>query len=370
MNDAEIQERLRSVIGDFVIYGDLTGLERYGSGHINDTYLSTFEQAGRPVRYIHQRINDNVFKDPVSLMENVRRVTEHQAAVCASMFHGEFSRRHLTLIPTKSGGWWVRDADGKVWRTYLFIEGASTHDVVRTEAQAESAARAFGSFASQLAELPGGPLSETIPRFHDSEFRFSQLRDAVAKDASGRVAECGYEIEFFEDRAGEMGIVNAKIADGTLPIRVTHNDTKLNNVLIDDVNGEGVCVIDLDTVMPGTALYDFGDLVRTSTSQAAEDERDLSLVSMRAFMFDALARGFLEGATFLTDTEREMLPIGAKLIVMNIGMRFLTDHLSGDTYFKIHRPGHNLDRCRTQVRLTKSIEDHMEQMKEIIRSYS
>jgi Ser/Thr protein kinase RdoA (MazF antagonist) len=218
-----------------------------------------------------------------------------------------------------------------------------------------------------LADLPGERLHETIPDFHHTPSRFARFQAALARDSHGRAAAAGPEIAFALARAGEVSVVVDALRDGSLPERVTHNDTKLNNVLLDDVTQEGVCVIDLDTVMPGSALYDFGDLVRTSTSPAAEDETDLSLVRMQLPMFEALVRGYLASARgFLTPREKELLPFAGKLITFEIGLRFLTDWLEGDTYFKIKRPAHNLDRCRTQFKLVASIEEQLPAMREIV----
>jgi Ser/Thr protein kinase RdoA (MazF antagonist) len=239
--------------------------------------------------------------------------------------------------------------------------------VVRSPAQAESAAKAFGAFQALLADLPGERLHETIPDFHHTPSRFARFQAALAKDSHGRAAAAGPEIAFALARASEVSVVVDALRDGSLPERVTHNDTKLNNVLLDDITQEGVCVIDLDTVMPGSALYDFGDLVRTSTSPATEDETDLSRVRMQLPMFAALVRGYLTSARgFLTPREKELLPFAGKLITLEIGLRFLTDWLEGDTYFKIKRPMHNLDRCRTQFKLVASIEEQLPTMQEIV----
>jgi len=355
------------VSAEFAFDGRIVSAAPYGSGHINDTFLTVVENAGGPRRFILQRINHQVFKQPDLLMENVARVCAHAHAKLSAAGTTDAHRRALRLIPTHQGKAWHVDQSGNRWRCYDFIEGATGHDVVRSPAQAESAAKAFGAFQALLADLPGERLHETIPDFHHTPSRFARFQAALAKDSHGRAAAAGPEIAFALARAGEVSVVVDALRDGSLPERVTHNDTKLNNVLLDDVTQEGVCVIDLDTVMPGSALYDFGDLVRTSTSPAAEDETDLSKVTMQLPMFEALVRGYLSSARgFLTPREKELLPFAGKLITLEIGLRFLTDWLEGDTYFKIKRPTHNLDRCRTQFKLAASIEEQLPAMREIV----
>jgi Ser/Thr protein kinase RdoA (MazF antagonist) len=300
-------------------------------------------------------------------MENVARVCAHAHAKLSAGGTRDAHRRALRLIPSHQGRAWHVDPSGNRWRCYDFIEGATGHDVVRSPAQAEEAAKAFGAFQALLADLPGERLHETIPDFHHTPSRFARFQASLATDSHGRAAAAGPEIAFALARAHEVGVVVDALRDGSLPERVTHNDTKLNNVLLDDVSQEGVCVIDLDTVMPGSALYDFGDLVRTSTSPVAEDETDLSLVRMQLPMFAALVRGYLATARgFLTPREKELLPFAGKLITFEIGLRFLTDWLEGDTYFKIKRPTHNLDRCRTQFKLVASIEEQLPGMRKIV----
>jgi len=341
----------RQVASQFQIYGEFINAGPYGSGHINDTYCAVFNQGGTPVRYILQRINHHVFKTPVALMENVERVTTHISKKVAG--HPDFSRCGLTLIPARDGRAWHSDEGGNYWRTYIFVENARTYDAVESPQQAFQAARAFGRFQKLLADLPAPRLHDTIPGFHHTPQRFAKLEAAIAADPANRARLAKSEIEFALNHKAMAGVL---LAAG-LPERVTHNDTKLNNVMLDDKTGEGICVIDLDTVMPGLAPYDFGDIVRTSTSPAKEDERDLSKVQMQFPMFEALARGYLEtAAEFLTKAERQLLVLSGKLITFEIGIRFLTDYLEGDSYFKVHREGHNLDRCRTQFKLVESIE--------------
>lgn len=355
---------VRAVAGKFEIHGDVTSAAPYGSGHINDTYCVVFDQGGTPIRYIFQRINHNVFKNPVALMDNVRRVTEHLGKKAGGQM--DASRRALKLIPCRDGQAVHRDSAGNYWRAYNFIERARTYDVVETPAQAFEAAKAFGQFQRMLADLPAPRLHDTISGFHHTPKRFTALEQAIEADAANRAVSAKMEIEFALKRKGITGA----LLEAGLPERVTHNDCKINNVMLDDETGEGICVIDLDTVMPGLALYDFGDMVRTTTSPAKEDERDLSKMEMKFPMFEALARGYLESAAdFLTPAEKRRLAFSGKLITFEIGIRFLADFLAGDVYFKVHRENHNLDRCRTQFKLVESIERQEEQMNKLVETF-
>jgi len=350
-----------AVAREFEIGGEILEAVPYGSGHINDTYRVTCKENGAVRRSILQRINHIIFRNPVALMENIERVTAHLASQVASEPQG--SRRVLRLIRARDGRAWHADAVGNYWRAYHFIEGARTYDAVENKEQAFQAGRAFGRFQERLAGLPAPRLHDTIPDFHNTPKRFKALEEAIEADAAGRSILAKPEIEF--------ALAHASIApvllEAKLPERVTHNDTKFNNVMLDDVTGEAICVIDLDTVMPGLAPYDFGDMVRTTTSSTMEDEQDLSKVTMQFSMFEALVRGYLSSAgNFLTREERELLAFSGKLITFEIGIRFLTDYLAGDTYFKVHREGHNLDRCRTQFKLVESIEEQEEQMNRLV----
>ena len=353
----------------FAILGDFVSAARHGSGHINDTYKVTCNLAGQPIHYLLQRINHTIFKEPLALMENVQRVTAHLRAKLHAAGVADLSRRALTVIPTRTGEPVLHDAAGQWWRLYLFIEQAHTVDRVDSEQQVFEAARAFAQFQRLLADLPSPRLHDTIPNFHNAVLRLAALRDAVQRDPCGRVADARPEIEFVERRAAMCARLLERHARGEIPERITHNDTKINNVMLDEQTQEAVCVIDLDTVMPGLALYDFGDMVRTATAAALEDERDLDKVFMRPEMFAALARGYLAEADFLNRAEREELVFSGRLITLVIGIRFLTDHLLGDTYFKIHRSGHNLDRCRTQFRMVASMEAQATEMERIVAEH-
>lgn len=357
------EHHVRAAARQFQIGGEFLSAVPYGSGHINDTYSAVFMQAGVPVRYILQRINHTIFKNPVALMENIQRVTTHLAAQVAGEPDSE--RRVLTLIPARDGRMWHVEAEVDYWRSYRFIENASTYDAVESAEQAFQAAKAYGHFQKLLASLPPPRLHDTIPDFHNTPKRFLALEQAIAADAAGRAATAKPEIDFALAHKSITGV----LLDAKLPERVTHNDTKFNNVMLDDATGEGICVIDLDTVMPGLALYDFGDMVRTTTSPAFEDEQDLSKVTMQFPMFEALLRGYLASASgFLTKEEKQFLAFSGKLITFEIGIRFLTDYLAGDKYFKVHREGHNLDRCRTQFKLIESIEQQEEKMNRLVES--
>ena len=362
-----LNDTLRAVASRFEIPGDFQLARPYGSGHINDTYAVDFDQGGTGLRYIVQRINHRIFRQPEQLMDNIVRVTEH---VHRKLADGpDSTRRTLTVIRTRSGQPCYVDDTGHYWRVYVFVEKALTYDVIEDEKQAYEAARAFGAFQKKLVDLPAPRLSETIPNFHDTPSRYDALEKAIGEDKAGRGASCRREIDFALARKADAGLLIGIFRQGQLPERITHNDTKLNNVLIDNLTGEGICVIDLDTVMPGLVHYDFGDMVRTSTSPAREDETDLDKVSMQFNMFEALLRGYLASAgTFLTPLEKQYLPFSGKLITLEIGVRFLTDYLQGDVYFKTHRDGHNLDRCRTQFKLVRSIEKQFGRMNQLLES--
>lgn len=351
------------VVQLFQVRGDFAGVAPFGNGHINDSYCAVFLEAGVPVRFILQRINGNIFKNPAALMENIERVTSHLAARGSG--EPDCDRRVLTLIPARNGRTWIVDAAGNHWRMFRFIEGAHAYEAVETTGQAFQAARAFGRFQRLLVDLPAPRLQETIPDFHHTPKRFAALERAIALDVAGRAIQVKQEIEFACAHQSMTGV----LLDANLPQRVAHNDTKFNNVLLDDATGEGICVIDLDTVMSGLALYDFGDMVRTTTSRAMEDERDLSRVAMQFPMFEAVTRGYLAAASsFLTKAEKQYLGFSGKLVTFEQGIRFLADYLAGDPYYKVHRDGQNLDRCRTQFKLVESIERQEEKMNRLVES--
>ncbi len=339
----------------------------YGSGHINDTYLSRWDRHGLCVRYIIQRINHQVFKEPERLMENIDRVTRHIRGKLDLTPGANPDRECLSILRTRDGTLVHVDDQGDYWRLYNFIDGARSYDVCTAPHQAYEAAKAFGRFQRLVADLPGARLHDTIPFFHHTPRRLQALEQAVRADSHGRCAEAREAIDFVFARAEFTSIVTALLDRGVLPERITHNDTKLNNVLIDEQTQRAVCVIDLDTVMNGSALYDFGDMVRTCGRTSEEDERDLAKVQVNLDAFEALARGYLEGAAgFLAPAEVELLVASGRLITLTIGIRFLTDFLAGDVYFKIHRPGHNLDRARVHFRLIAEMEKIEARMQAIV----
>ena len=349
----------------FAVEVTLVEIAPYGSGHINDSYKAVFEQSGVRERFL-LRINAHVFSDPAALMENIERVTTHLSGKESGGAEG--SRRVLTLMRTRVGRAWQMDEDGACWRMYRFIEGARSYDVVEGPAQAYEAARAFGEFQRMLADMPGPRLHETIPDFHNTPMRLAALKRAVENDALGRAGGAEREIAFALERESLTHV----LIDAGLPERVTHNDTKINNVLLDERTGKGICVIDLETVMPGLAPYDFGDMVRTMSCRAVEDERDLSLVLVEMEMFEALARGYLSVAGgFLTNAEKGEAGWSAGsgvMITLEQGIRFLTDYLEGDRYYKVHWAGHNLDRARAQFRLLESLEEEAAAMERAVES--
>ncbi len=354
---------LLDISRQFQIHGEILHAEPCKVGHINETYTATYDQGGTQVRYIHQRINHEVFKDPAGVMDNLLRVTTHLRRKLAEAGVKDLTRRALTVIPTNDGASFHKTRDGEFWRTFVFIERVRTFEAVETVAQAFEAGRAFGEFQSLLVDLPGKRLAETIPHFHHTRRRFDAMVAAAQSDKANRAVTAKAEIEWALKQENAVDTVLDALAKKRIPERITHNDTKFNNVMLDLDTRKAMCVVDLDTVMPGTPLYDFGDMVRTTTSPTMEDELDLSKVKMQMQMFKALARGYLGTAgKFLTKNERALIAFSGRLITLTIGLRFLTDFLKGDVYFRVHRPQHNLDRCRTQFRLVESIARQEEAM--------
>jgi len=363
------EKQLQEISRKFQIYGQIMHAETLKIGHINETYTATYDQGGTRVRYVHQKINRNVFKNPVGVMKNVMRVTTHIRKKLESANVPHVTRRSLIVIPTRDGKSFYQNGDREVWRTFVFVEGVETFESVQSPDQAFQAGKAFGEFQSLLVDLPGERLFETIPDFHHTRKRFAALQQAIEKDQHNRALGAKKEIEFALQQEPMVDVILEAMAKGKIPERVTHNDTKFNNVMLDVLTGEAMCIVDLDTVMPGCALYDFGDMVRTTTSPTLEDELDLSKVKMQMPMFKRLAQGYLATAgKFLTKAEKAHIAFSGKLITFEIGIRFLTDFLSGDTYFRIHRAGHNLDRCRTQLKLVESIQRQEEAMQKFVDS--
>ena len=355
---------------NFRIAGEITDIKKIETGHINSTYVLTCEKKdGGIIRYTFQTINTKVFTQPVELMENFRNVTDYLKTVIAKE-GGDPERETLTLVLTHDDQNYYKDAEGKYWRMYVYIEDVISYQSVVRPILFENSAKAFGRFQKQLASYPADTLHETIKQFHDTVKRFRDFEEAVAKDAMGRAKDIPDDIAFYLAHKDICGAITEKIASGEIPLRVTHNDTKLNNILMDSKTDEAVCIIDLDTVMPGSALYDFGDSIRFGASSAAEDEPDLSKVHFCPDLFEAYTRGYLsEAKDALNETEKDLLPMSAILMTLECGMRFLGDYLNGDTYFAVHRPGQNLDRSRTQMKLVSDMEAQLDDMKAIVAKY-
>ena len=360
---------LAAVAAACALPGAFVAGEPYGTGHINDTYRITVAGPAGPVRFILRRINRLVFPAPELVVANTIQVCRHLEAVYRRRGEADGDRRRQVPVPTRDGAWRHVDPAGDWWCAFRFQEGTVGRDEIGSEQEAWQAARAFGRFLRDTADLPPERMAETIPGFHDGRRRLADLEAAATADACGRVPGAAAELAFVRDHRPIVADVVRLLAAGILPRRVTHNDTKCNNVLLDAATGEGLCVIDLDTVMPGSALFDFGDMVRSFVSAAPEDDPDPERTRLRPGIFAALAAGWLEPlAGVLTAAEREHLLLGARLIILLIGTRFLTDHLRGDVYFKTHRPGHNLDRCRNQFHLLADLEARQADLERILRA--
>ena len=342
---------------------EITYIEPYGSGHINSTWLAIHKSAdGKEVKNLMQKINNYVFKNPDELMENI-------AGVTAFLREKVEEDGTLTVIPTLDGKNYYLDEFGNYWRVYKFIEKATAYQQIENDNDFYTCGIAFGEFQQMLAEYPAEKLYETIPNFHNTPSRFADFKKALAEDKAGRAKDVQAEIDFVLARECKADAITSKLESGEIPYRVTHNDTKLNNILIDDATGKAKCVIDLDTIMPGAAAYDFGDSIRFGASTGAEDETDLSKIEVDVHLFEVFAKGYLSTANkFLTPAEKDSLVTGAYLMTLECGVRFLTDHLNGDVYFKIHRENHNLDRCRTQFKLVADMEAKEAELREIVNS--
>ena len=336
----------------------------YGEGHINDTFVVW--RANHTKRFILQRINTDTFTDPAGLMENICGVTRHLRAKIQAE-GGDPDRECLNVIPTLSGAAYYIDSEGNAWRAYDFVENTVCLQQVGCEADFRTVAETLGKFQNQLADYPASTLHETIARFHDTPNRYANFEKALAADALGRAKTIAPEIAFIHAREKDCHVLLDQLAAGEIPLRVTHNDTKINNVLLDEATGKGICVIDLDTVMPGLSAYDFGDSIRTGANDCAEDEPDQSKVHFDLHLYEVFAKGYLStaGSTMHT-AEKRSLAWGAKLMTLECGIRFLTDYLEGDHYFHIARPNHNLDRARTQFTLVRQMEEVFDQMLEIV----
>ncbi len=350
------------ILQHFELAGHFDSAAVYGSGHINDTWLIRFAHSDRRKRYVLQRINGYVFSNPVHVAENIDRVCRHFGESDASAHLP--GQKDFVPIRTRGGDAYWRAPGGDVWRLWPFVYGARTVNAVESPAQAREAAAAFGWFQRLIDDLPGPPLHETIPGFHDTMSRLEQFRRALDQDAQDRAGSCGPEIEYALATEAHITDFSKLIAAGDLPMRIAHNDAKINNVMLDEQTDKAVCVIDLDTVMPGLAHFDFGDMLRTMTVSAAEDTVDLESVAVDMGLYAAITEGYL-GATgdMLSATEIEHLPDAGRIITLETGLRFLTDYLEGDRYFRTSRPAQNLDRCRTQFALARSIDRQMDDMR-------
>lgn len=360
-------KNIKELLGVFSFSGEFESSSQLHDGHINNTYRFEFREAdGTLNRYLVQEINTYVFKDYDGLMKNVMGVTDFMKKKVAEN-GGDVSRECLTVIPTTDGKPYYLDGEGRCWRCYNFIYDAHSCQCVDCAETSYKAAKAFGKFQNMLADYPIDSLVETIPNFHNTVSRFSDFRKAVESNLSGRADQAEEEIAFVLAREKDCAVLLDLVAEGKLPLRVTHNDTKLNNVLFDNETNEGICVVDLDTVMPGLSLYDFGDSIRFSANTAAEDETDVSKVSLSLEYFRAYTLGYLSTAgESLTAEEINQLAFSAKLMALECGMRFLGDFINGDVYFKTEYPEHNLVRCRTQFALVADIEKKMAQMQEVV----
>ena len=352
-----MNEKLFGILRCFQLHGEPVSCQPYGCGHINSTYLveTTY---GR--RYILQRINHNTFKNVAALMENITSVTEFLRK------KAEDPRSVLTLVKTKDGESYIY-AQATYWRVNEFTEGSICLQTPESDEDFYQSAIGFGTFQQMLSDFPAEKLHETIPNFHNTPDRYRIFRETLARDPMGRAKNVKAEIEFVLAREQEMAALHNALTAGILPLRVTHNDTKLNNVLLDAETRKALCVIDLDTVMPGSSLYDYGDAIRFGAATAAEDEKDISKMEIDLNRFRVFTRGYIEACPGLTEKELMYMPLGAKTITMECGVRFLTDYLDGDNYFSIHREGHNLDRARTQFKLVADMESKWDEMHRIVK---
>lgn len=369
--DGVADQNLEDALFAFKLGETASYVKPFGSGHINDTYavyMATDE--GDEVRYVIQRINTQVFKNPRAVMENIFGVTEYLRRRILAQ-GGDADRETLNYIKTKTGENYFEDAVGSAWRCYNYIPDSVCIESVTDPIDFYNSGKSFGHFLRELEDYPAATLHETIEKFHDTRKRLADFDKALSRDVKNRAKTCAPEIAFVQQRRADCAVLMDLLDEGRLPLRVTHNDTKLNNILFDEHTGEALCVIDLDTIMPGLALNDYGDSIRFGASTAAEDEPDVSKVHFDLYLFELYTKGYLEAAgSALTDTEKAYLPWGAKLMTLECGIRFLTDYLQGDTYFKTAHPLHNLERCRTQFKLVSDMEHVWEEMEAIVRKYS
>ena len=365
-----MENKIKNVVENFNAKGEFVSAVPYGSGHINETKYVVCKDGESVYEYILQKINKNVFKRPDQLMENYAAVTGFLRNIIIER-GGDPDRETLNVVSALDGKSYYLDAEGNYWRLVLFVKDSISYDKVERPEQFYASAVAFGNFQYLLKDYPADTLHETIVNFHNTPDRFRQLMDAVNLDKCARLAEVMAEVDFCRAREDFAGTLERAHAEGRLPLKVTHNDTKLNNILFDKNTGDALCVVDLDTIMPGYAVNDFGDSIRFGATTALEDEADLSKVNFDISLYELYVKGFIEGAKGgLSEGELEMLPIGAIMMTFECGMRFLADYLSGDTYFRISREKHNLDRARNQFKLVSDMEKCLDQMKAIVKKYA
>lgn len=359
-------ESLKNIINAFPFSGELTDIEATDTGLINSTYILTFSDGNQDFKYILQKINTNVFKKPDELMSNIMNVTGFLRNKI-NLSGGNAKRETLTFLYTKSNTPYFLDDDGNCWRSYVYIGKCYTCDKIDSPTKAYRSGKAFGKFQKMLSDYPAANLFETIPHFHDTPSRYSALKEAVENNISGRLKNIGNELDFALARESDASKLVDLVAEGKIPMRVTHNDTKINNVLFDSITNEAICIIDLDTIMPGLSLYDFGDSIRSGAVTSDENEKDLSKYGLDQELFKSYTEGFLsEAGKSLNENEVNNLAFSAKLMTLECGVRFLTDYLNGDTYFKTDYPEHNLVRCRTQFKLVEDIEKNMDKMNDLV----
>ncbi len=362
-------EPVEQAVEAFAVVGAPVSAERLGIGRIHHTYVVTRTAGRETYRYILQRINSHVFASPVPLMDNIRRVTEHLRRRLAEEGWEALAERVLSVVPTKDGQACHQDDEGHWWRVYSYVEDTRSWNVAETPEIACEGGKAFGHFVRLLGDLPGPRLNETIPHFHDTPRWFQTLREAVDEDLHNRACGAADAIAFVESRVPLTHAISHTGRVDNLPERVVHNDTKINNVLFDRTSGQAVCVVDLDTVMPGRVLHDFGDLVRTTVNPAREDEADLDAVTVRLPVFEAVVRGYLAGTgSLLTAGEVELMAVSSQVITLELGIRFLWDHLQGDVYFTTTHPGQNLHRAWLQFRLLEKLETRAEEMAKVVEA--
>jgi Ser/Thr protein kinase RdoA (MazF antagonist) len=351
---------LIDIVKEFAVEGKVEEVKPLGAGHINDSYMVRTQ--GAAPDYVLQRINHQIFKDVDALQNNIKRVTDHIRKKLVEKNETELPRKVLTLTPTTQSALYHRSADGSYWRVMLYIANSKSVDEV-SPALSFLAGQAFGDFQAMLADLPAPPLAETIPNFHNIESRLATFREAVGNNLAGRLSKVGYMVDEIEKRSSEMCKVEQLHRDGKLPKRINHCDTKVNNMLFDQDTDKVLCVVDLDTVMPGFVVSDFGDFMRTGANHGKEDDENLDNVFFLMDIYESYAKGYLKTAkSFLTPLEVELLPFGAKLLTYMQTVRFFTDYLDGDTYYKIKHPEHNLQRTKAQLKLLQSMEESYPQM--------